>query len=136
MLKKPELRNELLESVRTARDLMYETLKRVPMKSGEIFCFDPATDDEFEQINLALQMIDEEFDVQEMMSRKKVILQDYDKLYHAINEHCVLGHYMFSFLKCDKQSCSIPQICQNKHLDASQFLKLHHLPFPIPNRWN
>ena len=134
--KRPELRGELLESVCPARELMYETLKRIPMKSGEIHCLDPALDEEFEEINLVLQTIEEDFDVHEMMRKKKVILQDYANLYRAISDHCVLGHYMFSFLKCNEATSVMPQICQSKNLDLAKFSNLHHLPFPMPMELN
>ena len=95
------------------------------MKSRQIFCVEAASDDELEEIGQVLQMIEEDYNVSEMMAKKKVMLQDYDKLNRAMNNH---------FLKCTKDTCTIPQFCQKKHLDDSTFSQLSHLPFPAAKR--
>jgi hypothetical protein len=131
--KKPELNGVLLDSIEPAKCLIYETLRRIPMKSGKMYCIEPALDDEFELIDRALKSIDESFSVYEMMGRKKVSLNDYEKINEVISSHCVIGHYMFSFLKCQNDSCTL---CLTKHLDDHKFSNLHHLPFPMPMELN
>ena len=66
-----------------------------------------------------------------MIEKKKVCICDYLNIQKAIAEHCVLGHYMFSFKKCNRSDCSISTVCGAKHLDNEVFLGLHHLPFPM-----
>ena len=66
-----------------------------------------------------LQEIDPDFDLKETIQKK---------LHTAINDHCVLGHYLFSFKKCSNDHCPIPHICREKFLEDEMFTRLHHLP--------
>ena len=126
------LKEELLDAVEPAKILILDTLKKkIVTKSGEIYSFEPANAEEMYELEKVLKEIQPDFDLKEMTQKSKVELSDYNNLHNAINDHCVLGHYMFSFRKCSNDGCSIPHICGEKLLENKIISTLHHLPFPM-----
>ena len=110
---------------------MLDILKRISTKSVKIDSFNPATDEEMHKLEHILREIQPDFNLREMIMKSKVELSGYKKFHEAIKDHCVLGHYMFSFKKCSNTNCSISDICKNKHIEGF-FASLHRLPFPMP----
>ena len=97
-------------------------------KSGEICSFGAATEEEMYEVDKVLKEIEAAFDLKEMIQKSKVELTDYKDLHTAINDHCILGNYLFSFKRLSNDNCSIPHICRENEI----FTTLHHLPFPMP----
>ena len=59
---------------------------------------------ELAQLENELKKIQPDFKMDEMIQKKKVCLSDYPRIQKAVAEHCVLGHYMFSFKNVESKN--------------------------------
>ena len=65
--KYPELKEEFLEAVQPAKNLMGKMLKRVSKTSGKIFTFNSSIENQLTQLEIELKKIQPDFSMDEMI---------------------------------------------------------------------
>ena len=119
-------KEEVSATLKPARDLLHEIMKRLELKGRAFDIYEAATEDDMDEFWSVLLQIDAT--LTENNLTKKILQTKADMC--AFMKHCCrIRHYSFQIKKCGQASCSI---CKPVRMDPELFKSLHFLPDPVP----
>ena len=128
-LKKPSIKESLLDSVSPVKVTLADIAQRLELKGKKFSVGTAASEAEISDLWSQLKEIDPEFDLSptDKIPRKKVTQNLQAFLKHCCRER----HYFFDIKKCGNAACTI---CKPPRLPPDLFSKLQHFPDPMPGQ--
>ena len=123
---KPELKEQLLNSLHPTIELMESVIKRLELKEEPFDTFKAASDEEITTLWNSLLLIDDSLTMED--NSKKSIQNKFEFL-EFYNHCCRSRHYFFEIKKCGSLDC---HICKPIRCNSETWLKVHNFPDPIP----
>lgn len=123
---KPQLREQLLNSLSPTIELMENLFKRLELKEESFDTFKAVSDEEMITLWNSLLLIDDSLTIED---NSKKNIQSKFKFLEFYNHCCRSRHYFFEIKKCGLSDC---HICKPIRCDSETWLEIHNFPDPIP----
>ena len=120
---------EVMECIKPTKLLLGNVFSRLQLKGQKFKVFSAASKEEMVEFVSQLKKIDEEFDSDILLDSSRPCKLT-EQMKEFMKKHCLCGQYQFSINKCGAQDC----VCGLPRTSPDTFVKLHHLPFPVPQQ--
>lgn len=125
----PGLKEEVKDAIQPPKVLLNTVFGRLQLKQKQFKVFTAASHDQLTQMADKIKEIDPEFNTASLLDSSQPCKPS-RKIKAFMDKHCNLGHYQFGIKKCTTDDC----VCGAPRTPPEVFEKLHHLPFPVPQR--